>query len=307
AMRDRLREAGVEDTPSGRVGSLEELRAFVSEHGLPCVTKPVSGAGSVGVTVVREEGDLAAAFERASGDFAGVPDAGVLAERFHQGPQFSVEAFSELGEHEVVAITRKFSDPVNFVEVGHVSPAPLDAEQRAVVGDHVVRVLDALGVRTGATHTEVVLGPDGPRVIETHVRMGGDEIPALALDATGVDIAQCLLRQVLGEKVLPGIRARLEEGPSGRSSAIWFGAAPAAGELLEVTGLEEARQVPGVSEVEPLVRHGAPLRLLESSEDRVAYARALGATADEAVEAARRAVGRLGFRMRVDTVVDHTV
>jgi hypothetical protein len=59
-----------------------------------------------------------AASARAGGTLGGLPHAGVLVEQFHEGPQFSVEAFSECGEHQVVAITRKFSDPVTFVELG---------------------------------------------------------------------------------------------------------------------------------------------------------------------------------------------
>ncbi|MBX9394350.1 ATP-grasp domain-containing protein [Streptomyces sp. TRM72054] len=94
------------------------------------MVKPVSGAGSAGVARVAHESELAAVFERASGIREGHSGAGVLVERFHEGPQFSVEAFSEHGERQVVAITRKFSDPVTFVEPGHVSPAGLAASQK---------------------------------------------------------------------------------------------------------------------------------------------------------------------------------
>ena len=84
------------------------------------------------------------------------------------------------------------------------------------------RVLDALGVEFGATHTEIVLGDAGPRVIETHIRMGGDEIPALAFDATDVDLADCVVRQTVGEKVLPEIRAVLAKNgpPAARRSGL---------------------------------------------------------------------------------------
>ena len=307
AMRARLREAGVDATASAVVADVAELRAFAAEHGLPCVVKPVRGAGSAGVAVVREEGALAAAFERADGSFEGLPDAGVLAEQFHEGPQFSVEAFSEDGEHQVVAVTRKFSDPVSFVEMGHVCPAQLTPAQEKEVHTYVEQLLDTLGVTTGATHTEIVLGQAGPKVIETHVRMGGDEIPALALDATGVDIAECVVRQMVGERVLPGIREKLAGQRPAHSSAIWFAASPAAGELVDVRGLDEARQTKGVTEVEPLVRPGGSCGTLESSESRIAYARALGDTADEAVAAARQAVERLEFQLRLCAVDGETV
>lgn len=307
AMRARLRETGVDTTASAVVTELADLVAFVGEHGFPCVVKPVAGAGSAGVAVVRHDSELVSAFERAGTRFEDLPDAGVLVEQFHEGPQFSVEAFSELGEHQVVSITRKFSDPTTFVELGHVAPADLTAEQQEDVHDYVVRVLEALGVEFGATHTEIVLTAAGPRVIETHVRMGGDEIPALTFDATGVDLAEFVVKQTVGEKVLPDIRAVLAEERPARSSAIWFVAAPAAGVLADVSGIDEARAVDGVTDVQLLVGPGATIGALESSDSRVAYVRAVGETADLAVGAARKAVGHLEFQLRVHAASEHAL
>ncbi|MGW5151658.1 ATP-grasp domain-containing protein [Rhodococcus koreensis] len=299
AMRAALRESGVDGTASAVVADVDALRTFVFEHGFPCVVKPVCGAGSAGVAVVREEGALAAAFARAGGDFDGLTTSGVLVEQFHEGPQYSVEAFSECGEHQVVAVTRKFSDPATFVELGHVAPADLSTAQEESIHTYVTRVLDAVGVEFGATHTEVVLTPAGPRVIETHVRMGGDEIPSLAFDATGVDLAECVVRQTVGEKVLPGIRAVLAEERPARCSAIWFAAVPVAGVVTGVSGFDDTGKVEGVTDVRLLVRPGDAVTGLESSDSRVAYARAVGDTADRALDSAREAVARLGFQVRV--------
>jgi biotin carboxylase len=307
AMRVRLRETGVDTTASAVVADLATLRAFVGDHGFPCVVKPVAGSGSAGVAVVRHDSELASAFERAGGRFDGVPDAGVLIEQFHEGTQFSVEAFSELGEHQVVSITRKFSDPTTFVELGHVASADLTSNQQEDVRAYVERVLEALDVEFGATHTEIVMSAAGPRVIETHVRMGGDEIPALTLDATGVDLAEFVVRQTVGEKVLPDIRAVLAEDRPSRCSAIWFVAAPAAAVLADVSGLDEARNATGVTEVELLVRRGSTIGALESSDSRVAYVRAVGETADVAVAAARKAAAHLEFQLRVRAVSEQTV
>jgi len=298
AMRDRLAEAGVDTTAHARVSGVDALRAFVLEHGT-CVVKPVLGTASAGVSRVTGDDDLAAAYERAGGSYWGLANPGVLVEEFIEGDQFSVEAVSEQGEHQVVAITRKYSDPATFVELGHVLPAELPDGQRERIHTCVASVLDALGVTFGVTHTEVVLGAEGPRVIETHVRMGGDEIPALTLDATGVDLDECALRQTLGESVLPTVRAVLAEPGEPRCAAIWFAVLGARGVLDEVRGLDAARAVPGVSEAEVSARTGAEVGGLTSSDSRVAYARALAPSAAEALDAAREGVARLEFRLRV--------
>jgi biotin carboxylase len=297
-MRARLHELGLDSTAYTLAMNEDDVRSFLRTHSGPCVVKPVAGAGSAGVALVRTEADVSAAWARASGDHKGIVDTGVIAEQFHEGEQFSVEAFSEAGEHAVVSLTRKFSDPVTFVELGHVAPAGLTAAQRKEVEAYVPHVLDALGVEFGATHTEIVLGSDGPRLIETHVRVGGDEIPALTLDATGIDLADCVVRQTLGDTVMPSIRAVLAEPRERMSSAIWFAAVQGSGVLDEVSGEDEAQATTGVTDVQVLARPGSPLGELASSDSRVAAVRALGATPEEAVSAARQGVQRLEFHLR---------
>ncbi|WP_043262618.1 ATP-grasp domain-containing protein [Streptomyces sp. CT34] len=297
-MRQRLAEAGIDTTAYLRASAEQDVRSFLRDHGGPCVVKPVAGAGSAGVALVRSEDQAAAAWRRAGGHHKGIVETGVIVEEFHHGEQYSVEAFSEAGEHLVVSVTRKFSDPAAFVELGHVAPAPLAEIRRKEVTEYVTEVLDALGVEFGATHTEIVLGADGPRLIETHLRVGGDEIPALTLDATGVDLSDCVLRQTLGESVLPRIRAALAEPREPVASAIWFAVPDGSGVLEEVSGVDAARAVEGVHDVQLLAAPGARVGALASSDSRAVAVRARAATPDAAVSAAREGIGRLGFRLR---------
>ncbi|MGF1431053.1 ATP-grasp domain-containing protein [Kitasatospora sp. LaBMicrA B282] len=308
-MRQRLAEAGVDTTAHVRAADEQAVRAFLRAHGGPCVVKPVAGAGSAGVTLVRTEDEVAAAWQRATGEHEGIgiTETGVIVEEFLSGEQYSVEAFSEAGEHLVLSVTRKFSDPVGFVELGHVAPAPLDDLQRKEITEYVTAVLDALGVGFGPTHTEIVLGSAGPRVIETHLRVGGDEIPELTRDVTGIDLADCTVRQTLGESVLPGIRTALAEPREPLASAIWFAAPAGSGVLAEVSGVEQARAVAGVQHVQVLAKPGARVAGLASSESRLAAVRAHADTAQAAVAAAQEGVGRLEFLLRSRVFEGETV
>lgn len=307
AMRRQLGDAGVDTTAAARVADLEELRTFVERHGLPCMVKPISSSGSAGVTKVESETDLESAFERASGSYLGLHNSGVLVEEFLDGPQYSVEAFSERGKHEVVGITRKYSDPQSFVELGHVSPAPLSPIQGAAIRAYVGHILDALGVEAGTTHTEITLGSKGPRLIETHLRKGGDQISDLTRDATGVDIDDCSTRQVLGEDVLPGIHATLATASGVAASAIWFASVGTTGVFDAVSGTEAAEAMPGVTEVSVLAKPGDEVTALATSESRVASVRAVGATADEALGRARDAASGLEFSLRVRAAETKTI
>ena len=99
----------------------------------------------------------------------------MIAEAVLSGSEFSVEAMSVDGRHEILAITGKLTtgEP-EFVELGHWQPAELRSDQRDAVVNRTVEILDAIGHRTGPSHTEVMV--DGPNIglIETHTRFGGD-------------------------------------------------------------------------------------------------------------------------------------
>lgn len=297
AMRARLAERGLDDTPAATVADVAALRAFAQEHGYPLVVKPVGGLASFGVSVVREAHELKAAFDSAEGasDHGWHRRLGVFAEGYLAGPEYSVEALSEAGEHAVLAITAKYTDPVTRVELGHVVPAPLTGEVREQIERLTLGVLDALGVQLGATHTEVILTPAGPRVVETHVRVGGDEIWELVHGATGVDMLDCMLRQVLGQTVLPGVRATLAAPRPPRAAAIWFAVPPPLGELVEVSGIETG----GDAVIDVAVKPGTVFSGLLSSYSRPASARCGAPSAAEALRLAQESMAKLTFVTKV--------
>jgi biotin carboxylase len=287
AMRARLRAAGLDATPVRRVRDEAELATFLRLHGGPCVVKPVQGAGSAGVSVIERPEQAAAAYALAESDFAGLPAAGVLVERFHRGPQYSVETISEGGEHAVVALVRKFSDPATLVEIGHLLPADLTPAAVVTCCRYVRQVLDALGITDGPAHTELVLTAAGPRVIETHVRLAGDDIPDLVRQATGVDLAACVARQAAGQPVLGDVRRALRDPHSGRHVAIWFALPAAGGTVVELRGLP-AEPAPDV-QVRALLEPGEQIDTPINSDSRVAQAVATAAGAARAVALARAA------------------
>jgi len=292
AMRMRLRAVGLEDTPAALIADRVMLRSFAVEHGLPLVVKPNGGVASVGVSVARTMADLDACFGRAAAEQDAFSSPGVLAERFFEGQQFSIEGFSEDGEHVFVAIARKYSDPVTLVELGHVLPAPLSPADSALVQRYARDVLDALGVRFGPTHTEFVLTHQGPRIIETHLRLSSDTGP-LVPGATGVDLIEMQIRQTMGEKVMPEIRRMLQESAAtARYGAVWYANTNLCGHLVKLVGIEESGSDSEVT-VTPHVQPGARLDGLRSNYSRLAEARAFAPEPEQALTMARDAIRKL--------------
>jgi len=296
SMRRRLAALGLDDTAHAVVRSVAELREFLRAHGFPCIAKPAVGAGSIGIHRIDNAEDLAAALRTAgvTGEWTG---GGVLVERLHVGPQVSVEAFSDAGEHQIVCVTQKYSDPRSHVELGHVLPAALPADQLAAIEEYVPAVLSALRIDFGPTHTELVLTADGPRIIETHTRVAGDLIPNLVLDALGVDLAEYTVRQVLGEAgLLPRLRAQLADAAGhSRHEAVWF-AASEIDCLLDSVG-EPAQPAEGVREVRWYRDPGDRLERLSSSDSRFGHVRAHGDSPEQAIERARQALNAITVKV----------
>jgi biotin carboxylase len=275
-MRRRLNEQGVDRLPYRDLTSAEDALDFLAAAGAPLIFKPSRGRASAGVTVVTEPGQVRAAYHRAATEHAPrVATSTPIAERFVEGPEFSVECLSHAGRHYVFAVNEEFKDELSKVEYGHVIPARIDAGTEAAVVAHVRACLTALGITHGITHSELIFGPDGPVFLETHLRQAGDEIPRLIADATGLDMADFFLRQVAGEDIgaLPELRARRHRPQYRRAAAIRYLVPPAEGVLDRVDGWDDVAALPGVRARAQLVRNGTTMRGLENSFSRLGYVR----------------------------------
>ncbi|WP_344634640.1 ATP-grasp domain-containing protein [Kitasatospora cystarginea] len=298
-MRERLNAAGVEHMPFRQVSSITELEAFQREVGGPLLLKPSRGRASTGIAVAHDAGELAAALEVAMGASAPrLEPSPPIAERYVAGPEFSIEAITHRGVHYVFAVTEKFKDDGSKVETGHVVPARIPQSTSDQLVAHVRACLDALGVERGITHSEVILGSDGPVLVETHLRQAGDSIVQLTESATGVNLTDLVLRQLLGVDLaaLPEVASRTDGPHYLASGAIRYLTPELTGRLAGIDGLAQARAIEGVIHVDQLVSDGAELNGLQSSYSRLASARVEAKDADDAVRLAEEALNRLSAR-----------
>ncbi len=193
AMRQHLSRTGGPTVAAAQVSTMEELVRFGKQCGYPLILKPRDGTASVGV--FRIDGLYAVpavwhkveALRRVQADLLCPLDV-LIAEEFVDGPEYSVETFSFAGRHVVVAVTEKVTAGENFTEVGHALPARLDPADEMSIVKCVTGFLDAVGLRHGPAHTEVRTGTRGPRVIESHNRVGGGRICEMVDTAFGIDL-----------------------------------------------------------------------------------------------------------------------
>jgi biotin carboxylase len=193
ATREVLDRAGVPQARSACVSSAGEAAAAAAAIGYPVVLKPRGLAGSKGVLRVDDPSAMADAYAAArAASYPGVPvyEAGVLVEEYLDGPEISIDSvFADGRCHPMVLARKQVGFEPFFEELGHVvlPDDPLLADPDVLGLLHATH--EAIGWRTGVTHTEMRLTSRGPRLIEVNARLGGDLIPYLGLLARGVDCA----------------------------------------------------------------------------------------------------------------------
>lgn len=267
----------------------QDVRHALRQVDGPAVVKPTTGSGSEGVAVVHVHGRSVPATVGP-----------VIVEERVVGREISVETVSEDGAHVVVGITAKFHFDGSVVERGHVFPLLLTGPERTCVERTVHRMLDALGVRSGPTHTEVILGAQGPVVVETHLRPGGDHIPSMVEDVTGTSILDLWIDQCLGERVID--RVPVVSGTPEQFSASWYRGAHRHGRWVghdDLDGVRAELRALGhdVRALEARLPVGSMVAPPVRSADRLLVARACAGSAEGARQAARAAVERPDVRI----------
>ena len=212
----------------------------------PLIVKPTDRSGSRGIFKVTQPEQLpeAVAFARAPSF-----EKKVLIEEFAEGREYSIEYLSWQGEHHFLAVTEKFTTGAPlFVETGHLQPPKhMDAQTLARIRALVPKVLDSLGVRFGASHTELKIDDEGCiRIIECGARMGGDCIGSdLVALSTGVDYVTAVI------DVACGRAPRLEPAREPCACAIRFLFGPADLEALRRIEAQAPEALVRVSEILP--------------------------------------------------------
>ena len=197
-MRETFARCGDPSPRSYVVGPEDDLSSLELDY--PIIVKPVDRSGSRGITELDDAAGLAEAVTLAQSESFSCE---AIVEEFMTGEEFSVEFCSWEGEHTFLALTKKFTTGApGFVETGHLEPAPVSDETLDQVKTVVSHALDSLGVRYGASHSEVILRADGTfGIVEIGSRMGGDCIGSdLVYLSTGIDFTTAVIEVALGER-----------------------------------------------------------------------------------------------------------
>lgn len=165
----------------------------------PVIVKPTDRSGSRGIYKLESFDGLQNAVTLAMNEGF---EKKALVEEYATGQEYSVEHISYNGNHCFLALTHKYTTGApNFIETGHLEPAPVSMDTIEKVKSIIAHALDSLEIKNGASHAEIKIADDGSiKIIEIGARMGGDCIGSdLVRYSTGYDFVKMVIQVACGE------------------------------------------------------------------------------------------------------------
>lgn len=191
-MQKRIEALGIPSAKTFLVSSLAEAGRLLSDRklSLPVVVKPPKSAGTDGVSICNDERQVTNAISGLlrKRDKLNNLNRSVVIQEFLEGEEYCVSAVSVGGEHYFTDVWRYRKKNIGVTSVYDCDELlAVDDVHLAELLSYVRSVLDAVGTKFGPSHTEVMLTPRGPRLIETACRLQGGVHPDALTSALGHD------------------------------------------------------------------------------------------------------------------------
>jgi phosphoribosylamine---glycine ligase len=300
--KDFCREFNIPTAPYGRFRDCDQALAYLRAKGAPIVVKADGLASGKGVVVATTLAEAEAALRAMFDGAFGAAGAEVVIEEALEGEEISFFALCD-GSHAVPFGSAQDHKRVgdgdtgpNTGGMGAYSPAPIVTEDMSarIMREIVGPTLDGMRARgapfRGVLFAGLMIGRDGPKLIEYNVRFGDPEAEVLLTRFQG-DLLDYLLGCAQGQ--LPNTPPLFADNAALTVvfAARGYPASPMKG--TEIRGLDRAAAMPGVT-----IHHAGTRRdgdRLLADGGRVLAVTALGRTTSEAQRNAYAAVGAIDW------------
>jgi len=173
-----VKAAGLRSTREASGTVLSDVRTFLQKEPMPCIVKPTESCGSDGVKKCNTVEEAEAHFDllMRSQKKAGAQDCAVICQEFLAGKEYVVDHVSRDGKHKCVMVWVYDKRPTNGGEFVYYNMLPVESSdpvaQTLIAYTH--GVIDALDIKHGPTHAEVMMTHDGtPCLVEMNCRAHG--------------------------------------------------------------------------------------------------------------------------------------
>ena len=311
-LRERLAAAGL-PSPAYRVCRLEDdatqvAAELVTQHGFPCVVKPLALAGSRGVMRADDPSAFKAAVQRLAALLSRpdvIAECGDLAsqyliEGYIPGAEVALEGLLTDGALHVLALFDK-PDPLVgpfFEETIYVTPSRLPTAQQRTITARAEQAAAALDLRDGPIHIELRVTDNDAWPIDIAARTIGGHCARALRFADGGSLEELVLRNAVGFPVDTFDR-------ESAASAVMMIPIPSAGRLEAIDGVDDARAIESVTEVTMTVRPGRTLVPLPEGGEYLGFIFAKSDTPQDAEKAVRVAHAALQFAIAPTDFADN--
>ncbi len=208
-MQEALEKAGLPVIRTLNTASVDEVTTWLLDHNLTnaaLVIKPPVSAGSDKVFYISPGGDWKKMFDYILATpslLGGRVNETVIVQEHVTGVEYAVDTVSAAGKHVLALLNRyqKVSTGKHMTVFDYVEFVPFDSQEHGKLLEYTERALDALGIRWGAAHSEVMLTSKGPRLIETGARMCGGPVIGFSRAATGSSQVERIVEAYLDGKI----------------------------------------------------------------------------------------------------------
>ncbi|WP_026694590.1 ATP-grasp domain-containing protein [Peribacillus kribbensis] len=206
----------------------------------PLIVKLPQSCGSKDVFLVTSERQL---WYRIKNIQKKTPETDILIEEYLDGPQVIVEAIVHKGNINIAAIIeQKITKSERFIVTGYSISSELDPVSYNSLMSVSHEIIRDLGLVNGNCHLELRCVSENWKLIEANPRISGGVMNNLIKEAYGIDYAEQIIKVYLGSE--PVLTRDRED-----TVCAHFMTVDSAGELIKVTGRNQASNVPGVVEV----------------------------------------------------------
>ncbi len=208
-MVEQLRKNNIPAAASIKSNDASEVLKWVKKLELlstGVVIKPLNSAGTDGVVACFSESEIESAINNSLGKINqfNYRNETILAQEFLVGTEYVVDTASYAGKHHVTNICcykKTTANGSKFV-YDYLDFLPEKGSIQDELSEYAYQILNALGIKYGPAHSEIIYTNKGPRLVETGARLhGGVAIPACRL-ATGSSQLDLSLDYILNHIIL---------------------------------------------------------------------------------------------------------
>ncbi len=290
-MKEQLKKKCIPIPKFFPVESEIVFETLIKNLDYPFVIKPVDSRGARGVQLVENDTQLGEAFLRAKEES---PTGRVMAEEYLSGPQVSTETLIENGRcftigfsdrnYEWLEKTKPF-----FIENGGELPSKLPKEAQRGITHTVEDAALALGITHGVAKGDMVLSPEGPKVIEIAGRLSGGYFSTTQIPiVTGVNFVHQAIKLALNEKLdIDAIQPKQHCALAVRYLEL------ATGDIKAIDGADNARNAPGMEMLELFIKPGDSIDSLTNHTQRAGFVICTASTTEAAITRAQDALSMI--------------